>query len=117
MTVPDPVVVVTQEIRDSLSQLDGSRAALVSIVTGLTRAELDDLGGVPEAMSDWSVDPKPVPEELEPEFTPTRTTFGLLSERLDGATIEQMFAMARGGIGDPESEAQQVVRMLDDNTI
>lgn len=35
-------------IRASLSRLDGSRAAIISEITGMTRQELDDLGGVPE---------------------------------------------------------------------
>lgn len=32
----------------SLSRLDGSRAAVVSEITGFSRDELKDLGGVPE---------------------------------------------------------------------
>ncbi|CAN5326707.1 hypothetical protein BH11ACT5_BH11ACT5_11760 [soil metagenome] len=32
----------------SLARLDGSRASVVSEITGLSREQLDDLGGVPE---------------------------------------------------------------------
>ena len=35
-------------IREALNRLDGSNASVVSEMTGLSRAELDDLGGVPE---------------------------------------------------------------------
>lgn len=35
-------------ISASLSRLDGTRAAVISEISGLTRDELDDLGGVPE---------------------------------------------------------------------
>jgi hypothetical protein len=35
-------------VRASLSRLDGSRAAVVSEITGFSRDELNDLGGVPE---------------------------------------------------------------------
>ncbi|MGW9630223.1 hypothetical protein ACWGST_05930 [Agromyces sp. NPDC055520] len=35
-------------ITASLLRLDGSRGSLISEITGFTRAELDDLGGVPE---------------------------------------------------------------------
>lgn len=35
-------------VRASLSRLDGSRAAVIAEITGITREELDDLGGVPE---------------------------------------------------------------------
>ena len=35
-------------IREALNRLDGSNASIVSEMTGLSRAELDDLGGVPE---------------------------------------------------------------------
>lgn len=35
-------------VRESLSRLDGSRAAIVSEITGFSREELNDLGGVPE---------------------------------------------------------------------
>lgn len=36
-------------IREALNRLDGSNASVVSEMTGLSRADLDDLGGVPEA--------------------------------------------------------------------
>jgi hypothetical protein len=32
----------------TMARLDGSRASFVSEVTGLTKDELDDLGGIPE---------------------------------------------------------------------
>ena len=35
-------------IRQALNLLDGTDASLVSVMTGLSRAELEDLGGVPE---------------------------------------------------------------------
>lgn len=35
-------------VRTSLERLDGSRAALVSEVTGLTREQLNEFGGVPQ---------------------------------------------------------------------
>lgn len=35
-------------VRASLERLDGSRAALVSEVTGLSREQLDEVGGAPE---------------------------------------------------------------------
>ena len=39
---------INEAIRGSLSRLDGTRASVVGEVTGLSRDELDDLGGVPE---------------------------------------------------------------------
>lgn len=39
---------INEGIRASLSRLDGTRASIVSEISGLSRAELDDLGGVPE---------------------------------------------------------------------
>lgn len=39
---------INEGIRDSLSRLDGTRASIVSEISGLSRTELDDLGGVPE---------------------------------------------------------------------
>ena len=35
-------------IRESLSRLDGSRAAVISEISGLSREQLEELGGVPE---------------------------------------------------------------------
>jgi predicted transcriptional regulator len=35
-------------IKTALSQLDGSRTSIVSMMTGLSAAELEELGGVPE---------------------------------------------------------------------
>lgn len=35
-------------VKESLARLDGSRAAVVSEITGISRDELDELGGVPE---------------------------------------------------------------------
>jgi predicted transcriptional regulator len=35
-------------IRDSLSRLDGTRAAVISEISGLSRKQLEELGGVPE---------------------------------------------------------------------
>jgi hypothetical protein len=40
---------INDAIRGSIARLDGSRAATVAEITGLTRDELNDLGGVPEA--------------------------------------------------------------------
>jgi len=39
---------INEGIRASLSRLDGTRASIVSEISGLSRDELDDLGGVPE---------------------------------------------------------------------
>lgn len=39
---------INEGIRASLSRLDGTRASVVSEISGLGRAELDELGGVPE---------------------------------------------------------------------
>jgi hypothetical protein len=39
---------INDAIRDSLSRLDGTRASIISELTGFDRALLDDLGGVPE---------------------------------------------------------------------
>ncbi|MBX3068498.1 MAG: hypothetical protein KF867_04075 [Cryobacterium sp.] len=39
---------INHAIRASLSRIDGTRASLVSEISGLSRAELDELGGVPE---------------------------------------------------------------------
>ncbi len=39
---------INEGIRASLSRLDGTRASIVSEISGLSRAELDELGGVPE---------------------------------------------------------------------
>ncbi|MEY2847619.1 MAG: hypothetical protein RI885_284 [Actinomycetota bacterium] len=39
---------MSEAIRASLARLDGSNAAVVVEITGLSRDELDDLGGVPE---------------------------------------------------------------------
>lgn len=39
---------MNEAIRASLARLDGSKAAVVAEITGISRGELDDLGGVPE---------------------------------------------------------------------
>ena len=39
---------INEGITASLSRLDGTRASVVAEISGLSRAELDDLGGVPE---------------------------------------------------------------------
>jgi predicted transcriptional regulator len=39
---------INEGIRASLSRLDDTRASIVSEISGLSRAELDELGGVPE---------------------------------------------------------------------
>ncbi len=39
---------INESIRGSLARLDGTRASIVGEITGLSRGELDDLGGVPE---------------------------------------------------------------------
>lgn len=39
---------INEGIRNSLARLDGTRASVVSEISGLSREELDDLGGVPE---------------------------------------------------------------------
>lgn len=39
---------INAAIAASLQRLDGSHAALISEITGLSRSELDELGGVPE---------------------------------------------------------------------
>lgn len=39
---------INEGIRASLSRLDGTRASIVSEISGQRRAELDELGGVPE---------------------------------------------------------------------
>lgn len=51
---------------------------------------------------------------------PTAGGFGPIAERLDQATHEQLTALMRGGIGEPDTltvtanEARQIVRMLDE---
>ena len=40
---------INEGIRGALGRLDGSNASVVSLITGMTRDGLDDLGGVPEA--------------------------------------------------------------------
>ena len=39
---------INKGIRESLSRLDGTRASVVAEISGISRDELDDLGGVPE---------------------------------------------------------------------
>ena len=39
---------MNEAIRASLARLDGSKSAVVAEITGFSRDELDDLGGVPE---------------------------------------------------------------------
>lgn len=39
---------INEGIRASLSRLDGTRSSIVTEITGLSREELNDLGGVPE---------------------------------------------------------------------
>lgn len=39
---------INEGIRASLLRLDGTRGSVVSEISGLSRDELDDLGGVPE---------------------------------------------------------------------
>ncbi len=39
---------VNARVREALAALDGTNAAVVSLVTGLTRDELEELGGVSE---------------------------------------------------------------------
>lgn len=39
---------INEAIKASLSRIDGSHASLVAEVTGLTHAELTELGGVPD---------------------------------------------------------------------
>jgi predicted transcriptional regulator len=41
--------VINDGIRAALSRLDGSDAAVVSLVTGMSNDRLNELGGVPEA--------------------------------------------------------------------
>jgi predicted DNA-binding protein len=39
---------INEGVRKSLSRLDGSQAALIAEVSGLSRDRLDELGGVPD---------------------------------------------------------------------
>lgn len=39
---------INEGIRSSLSRLDGTRASVVSEISGLSRAQLDELGGMPK---------------------------------------------------------------------
>lgn len=39
---------INEGVRKALTKLDGSRAAVVSLVTGYDKAELDELGGLPD---------------------------------------------------------------------
>lgn len=53
MTTKDPAETgdlspTTASIMDVMSSLDGSNTAVVSMMTGLSAAELNDLGSVPE---------------------------------------------------------------------
>ncbi|WP_369045142.1 hypothetical protein [Sinomonas sp. P10A9] len=40
---------INQAVLVALKQIDGTKASMVSVLTGLSREELDELGGVPEA--------------------------------------------------------------------
>ena len=40
---------INEGIRNALARLDGSSASVVSLISGMSHDELDDLGGVPEA--------------------------------------------------------------------
>lgn len=40
---------INEGIRASMSRLDGSRAGVVSEISGLSKERLDELGGVPES--------------------------------------------------------------------
>lgn len=39
---------INERVREALTALDGTNASVVSLMTGYSRSELDDLGGVPE---------------------------------------------------------------------
>jgi hypothetical protein len=39
---------INAAVRAAMRQLDGSTAASVALITGLTKDELDEIGGVPE---------------------------------------------------------------------
>lgn len=39
---------INAAVADSLARLDGTRASLVSEVTGMSRAQIDEVGSVPE---------------------------------------------------------------------
>ena len=51
----------------------------------------------------WVVDPRPVPAELTEDYAPERFQglfHGTVKDRLDSASMEILFQIARGGIGD-----------------
>jgi hypothetical protein len=39
---------INEGVRKALTKLDGSRATAISLVTGYDKAELDELGGLPD---------------------------------------------------------------------
>lgn len=54
-------------------------------------------------MSDWAVEPHAVPPELQDNYTPTRSHWATLQDKLDHATITQLRAIMHGGIGQPDT--------------
>lgn len=48
MSAARPQVPTFEQVQESLTRLDGTTASAVCLLTGLTREELDDLGGVTE---------------------------------------------------------------------
>lgn len=61
------------------------------------------------AVTDWTPDPRPVPAELETEFThatfpPPKVHWSTVADQLDQATMQLLMEMARGGIGEPDAD-------------
>lgn len=62
---------------------------------------------IPLGTPDWTPEPRPIPEELTPNFDPVRhpkpaTVFAPWAEQLDRATFDTLKELARGGIGTPD---------------
>lgn len=62
---------------------------------------------IPLGTPDWTPEPRPIPEELTPNFDPVRhpkpaTVFASWAEQLDSATFDVLRELARGGIGEPD---------------
>ena len=47
--MPDDRDRINTDVRDALTQLDGTTAAAMSLLTGIPRDELERYGGVPRA--------------------------------------------------------------------
>ena len=57
-----------------------------------------------DAVTDWHVEVRPVPEELTVAYQaePYRDPWNSVMERLDAATMAQLRELMHGGIGEPD---------------